>query len=217
MDEGMQSALANAVLDGDDLAAPEAAQAALTAGATPAEIIAVVNEAARELGLRFQSGQCYLPELVGGSEAMTAALDAVLPALGQGVVKPAGVVVIGVVEGDVHDIGKRIVGAMLAGAGFRVHDLGIDVPAHVFATKAAELGADIVAASAYITTTTQRLPDVNRALVEAGLRERVRYLIGGAGVSRGMASWAGADAFGESAAEAIEIALQLMSEGAAKP
>jgi methanogenic corrinoid protein MtbC1 len=217
MDEVTQGALVGAILDGDDLAAPEAALAAIAAGAAPAEIIAVVNGAARELGLRFQSGDCYLPELVAGADAMTAVLDAVLPALERSAVKPAGTVVVGVVEGDVHDIGKRIVAAMLAGAGFRVHDLGTDVPAAVFSEKAAELGADIVAASAYITTTTQRLPEVNRALAEAGLRERVKYLIGGAGVSRGMTAWAGADAFGENAAEAIEAALQLMAERVATP
>jgi methanogenic corrinoid protein MtbC1 len=217
MDQVIQSALIQAILDGDDLAAPEAAQEALAVGVAPTEIITVVNGAARELGLRFQGGHCYLPELVAGADAMTAVLDAVLPALESGVVRPAGIVVIGVVEGDVHDIGKRIVAAMLAGAGFRVHDLGTDVPATVFALKAAEMGADIVAASAYITTTTQRLPEVNRALKEAGLRERTKYLIGGAGVSRGMMAWAGADAYGENAAEAIEAALGLVAERAATP
>ncbi len=211
MDVHGLSPLLNAVLDGDDVVAPELALGMLSEGTPADEIIAQVSVAAQELGRKYQNGECYLPELIGGAEAMTSVLNAILPAIDRGTLQPIGTVVIGVVEGDVHDIGKRIVAALLAGAGFRVHDLGIDVPAHLFATRAAELGADIVGASAYITTTTQRLAEVNSALVEAGLRGRVKYLIGGAGVSRGMVSWAGADAFGENAADAVQVALRLIA------
>jgi methanogenic corrinoid protein MtbC1 len=125
-------------------------------------------------------------------------------------VQSKGSVVIGTVEGDVHEIGKRIVCAMLSGAGYRVHDLGADVTAGQFVARVRELHPEIVAASAYITTTCQRLPEIDQALREAGLRQQVKYLIGGASVTDGMLAWAGADGYGENAAEAVNVVRSLV-------
>ncbi len=202
--------LQHAVLDGEEELAAEASRAALGQGIAPGAILGGISEAADELGRRFQSGECYLPELFAGAEAMSAAVDLVLPELQRGSSALKGTIVIGTVEGDIHEIGKRIVAAMLAGAGFRVHDIGIDVKAATFVDRVRELRPDIVAASAYITTTSQRLPDIDAALREAGLRSQVKYLIGGASVNRGMVPWAGADGYGENAGEAITAARELI-------
>jgi len=204
--------LVQAILEGEEELAGKAAQKAIQAGASAQQVLDAISSAADELGRRFEAGDCYLPELFAGAEAMSAAVDRILPALEQGAAEPRGTVVIGAVEGDVHEIGKRIVAAMLAGAGFRVHDLGTDVPAALFVEKVRALRPDIVAASAYITTTAQRLPEIAAALEQAGLRPQVKYLIGGAAVSRGMAAWAGADAYGENAAEAVAVARSLVEE-----
>jgi 5-methyltetrahydrofolate--homocysteine methyltransferase len=204
--------LHQAVLDGEEELAAEAARAALAAGFVPDGVLDAVSAAADELGHRYESGDCYLPELFAGAESMTAAIDVILPAMEQSATKPKGTIVIGAVEGDIHEIGKRIVAAMLSGAGFRVHDIGADVPAERFVEKVRELQPDIVAASAYITTTSQRLPEVEVALRQAGLRPRVKYMIGGASVSQDMVQWAGADGYGENAAEAMVVAEKLVKE-----
>ena len=210
MDDELLRPLFEAIVEGDDRAAQEAAQAALASGATPADLLETVSAASNELGRLYENGDCFLPELFAGAEAMTAAVDVVIPEIEQAGVEPAGKVVIASVEGDVHEIGKRIVCAMLTGAGFRVFDLGADVPAGEIIRKVREVQPDIVAASAYITTTTQRLPEIGEALAEAGLRDHVKYLIGGASVGAGMVPWAHADAYAPNAAEAVKVAKELV-------
>lgn len=212
MEETVGQDLVQAILEGEEERAGASARRAILAGAHPQRVLEAISAAADELGRRFESGDCYLPELFAGAEAMNAAVDQILPALEKSAAEPRGTVVIGAVEGDVHEIGKRIVAAMLAGAGFRVHDLGTDVPASSFVEKVRALRPEIVAASAYITTTAQRLPEIAAALEQAGLRSQVKYLVGGAAVSRGMAAWAGADAYGENAAEAVSVARALVEE-----
>jgi 5-methyltetrahydrofolate--homocysteine methyltransferase len=210
MDNDLLKPLFDAIIDGDDHVAQEAAQSALAGGATPEDILETVNAAANELGRLYENGDCFLPELFGGAEAMTAAVDVLIPEIEKLGVEPAGKVVIASVEGDVHEIGKRIVCAMLTGAGFRVFDLGADIPADEIISKVREVEPDIVAASAYITTTTQRLPEIGAALAEAGIRDHVKYLIGGASVGEGMVSWAHADAYASNAAEAVRVARELV-------
>lgn len=204
--------LMEAVIEGEDELAARAAAEALSAGVSPEEILGAISDAGNEIGKLFEAGEFFLPELFGGAEAMNAAVELVLPELEKASVQPRGTVVIGAVEGDVHEIGKRIVCAMLSGAGFRVHDLGIDVTAGKFVEKARELQPDVVAASAYITTTCQRLPEISAALEEAGLRDGVKFLIGGASVNSGMLAWAGADGFGEDAAQAVSVARALVDD-----
>lgn len=200
------NALFNAIVEGDEGAARQATQDALASGVTPAEILETINQASGELGRRYETGDCFLPELFAGAEAMTTAVDVVIPELEKAGVEMAGTVVIASVEGDIHDIGKRIVCAMLTGAGFRVYDLGVDVAAQKIVEKVREVQPEIVAASAYMTTTAQRLPEIGEALVEAGLRDKVKYLIGGASVGPSMVPWAHADAYASNAAEAVRVA-----------
>jgi 5-methyltetrahydrofolate--homocysteine methyltransferase len=207
--ESLQS-LFDAIVDGDDIAAQQAAESALAGGAAPDDVLDTVNAASDELGRLYENGDCFLPELFAGAEAMTAAVDIVIPEIEKAGVEPAGKIIIASVEGDVHEIGKRIVGAMLSGAGFRVFDLGADVPTGEIIGKALEVRPDIVAASAYITTTTQRLPEIGEALEEAGLRGDISYLIGGASVGEGMVPWAHADAYAANAVEAVRVARELV-------
>jgi 5-methyltetrahydrofolate--homocysteine methyltransferase len=203
--------LIEAILEGEEDLAAQATVESLADGTTAEEILNTVSDAGNKLGRMFETGECYLPELFAGAEAMNAAVQTVLPELEKASVQPKGTVVIGAVEGDVHEIGKRIVSAMLSGAGFRVHDLGVDVTGEQFVAKVRELQPDVIAASAYITTTCQRLPEIAAALEEAGLRKKVQYLIGGASVNTGMLAWAGADGFGENAAQAVSVVRSLVA------
>jgi methanogenic corrinoid protein MtbC1 len=197
--------LRKAVMEGKEDLAAQAAGEALTFGITAEEVLNAISEAGNDIGRLFEAGDWYLPELFAGAEAMNAAVEKVVPELEKAAVQPKGTIIIGTVEGDVHEIGKRIVCAMLSGAGYRVYDLGTEVTAEQFVDKVRELNPDIVAASAYITTTCQNLPKIAIALREAGLREKVKYLIGGAAVNQGLLAWAGADAFGENAAQAVTV------------
>jgi methanogenic corrinoid protein MtbC1 len=204
--------LMDAVIEGNEDLAAKSAGEALSAGITAEEILNAISDAGNKLGNLFETGACFLPELFAGAEAMNAAVEKVMPELEKAFVQPKGTLVIGTVEGDVHEIGKRIVCALLSGAGFRVHDLGTDVTAEQFVAKVRELHPEIVAASAYITTTCQRLPAIAAALEKAGLREQVKYLIGGAAVNKGMLEWAGADGFGENAAQAVVVVRSLVED-----
>lgn len=178
----------------------------------PMELIDAIMQAAEEIGRLYKEGEYFLPELMCGAAALTETLDVIVPALGQGSDFVAGTIVIGAVEGDVHDIGKTIVSGLLAASGFQVHDLGTDVKAQQFVDAVREKSPDIVAASAYITTTAPKLKEIHEALVAAGVRDSVKYLIGGATVNRGMVDWAGADGYGEDAAEAVAVAKSLVAK-----
>ncbi|OGO31455.1 MAG: hypothetical protein A2136_10245 [Chloroflexi bacterium RBG_16_54_11] len=204
--------LNKAIMEGNEDLAAQAAGNALSLGITAEAILRTISVAGNEIGKLFEGGDWFLPELFAGAEAMNAAVGKVVPELEKAAIQPKGTIIIGTVEGDVHEIGKRIVCAMLSGSGYRVHDLGIDVTAEQFASKVRELHPDIVAASAYITTTCQYLPEIARALEAAGLRQDVKFLIGGAAVSRGLIGWAGADGFGENAAQAVDVANSLMKD-----
>lgn len=202
--------LCTAVIEGDEAEAASAAQLALCEGIAPSDVLAAVNRAADEIGRQYECGEFFLPELLAGADAMIKAVDLVLPELERGRIGPKGIIVIGTVEGDIHDIGKRIVSGMLAGAGFRIHDLGTNVPASKFVEEAREVNANIVAASACFSTTTIRLPEIEEALCEAGIREKVIYIVGGAAVSRTMVDWAKADGYGQDAAEAVRVVSSLI-------
>ena len=204
--------LKKCILEGDDELAAQAAEDALGDGADPTHILEIVANAGDYLGERYERGDIFLPGLFIGADAMTAAVDAVLPAFEIAQCEYKGIVVIGTVEGDVHDLGKRIVTAMLVGAGFKVHDLGVDVPAQEFVEKALELNANIIAASAILTTTARRLSEVGEILDTRGLRSKIKYMIGGASINNDMVEWAGADAYGETAFRAVVVTRKLMSD-----
>lgn len=148
----------------------------------------------RKVGDLWEEGEYFLPELVQGAEAMKAAMEIIQPALAtqQGAQEPKGRVVIGTVEGDLHDIGKSLVGTLLAANGFEVHDLGSNVPVVTFVEKAREVDADIVAASALLTTTMSVQKNLAEAVVAAGLARRPRILVGGAPTTEAWATEIGA-------------------------
>jgi len=197
---------AQSILDTDDDGAKEIAHKSLEDGMDPLEMI---NEGftggIRKMGDLFDRGEVFLPGLLIASEAMTAAveiLEAALPEDKQQ--KKLGVIVIGTVEGDIHDIGKGIIVTMLRVHGYEVHDLGRDIPISEFVTKAKELKADVVGSSAMMTTTQIGQKKLEEALKEAGLRDKVKTMVGGAVATDHWASRIGADFFGETPQDTID-------------
>ena len=199
------------VIDGQAAEAEAGVEAALEAG-IPAD--AILNQslitAMDEVGRRFENGDFFVPEMLIAARAMQAGLKLLKPRLVEANVKSAGKVAIGTVKGDLHDIGKNLVAMMLEGTGFEVRDLGVDVPPEAF-VKAAQDGAQVIGMSALLTTTMNKMEDTIEALRAAGLREKVKVLIGGAPVTQDFANRIGADAFAPDASSAARIARQLQS------
>ncbi len=171
------------------------------------------NRGMEIVGDKFARMEYYLPELMVCADAMKAALDVLKPHLGKDQESGAkGTVVLGTIQGDLHDLGKNIVRTMLLASGFTVLDLGSDVPVRQFIDKAIDGNADIIAASAILTTTMAYMPDLSSLLNEVGKREKFRIMVGGAPVTPDYAIEAGADGYGENAAEAVKTAKRLMQE-----
>ena len=164
-----------------------------------------------QVGDAFSCGDAFLPELVMAGEAMKAAVDVLEPELARRGTKREiqGVVVLGTVEGDIHDIGKTLVGTMMSAAGFEVHDLGVDVPISKLVEKARSVNADIVAVSALLTTKMVKQRDVVKALADSGL-DRIKIMVGGAPVTRSWMEEIGADGYSEDAIGAVSVAKELM-------
>jgi len=203
--------LTAAVIAGDS----PGAQALVEAGlgeSVPAETL--VNDgliAAMDIvGERFGRGEIYVPEMLLSARAMQNCLAILEPLLvGQSLVSQ-GTVVLGTVKGDVHDVGKTIVGIMLKGSGFTVHDLGVDVPAERFVDAVREHEPDLIGLSALLTTTMPSMRTVIEALEAAGLRDRIKVLVGGAPVTEEFATSIGADGYGRDAGVAAEKAKELV-------
>ena len=203
--------LYDAIVTGNAKAAATLAQEAIDQGADAGEIVARrMIPAMDEVGRRFECGDCYVPELLLAGRAMKAALNVVRPLLAAGATERAGTVVIGTVQGDLHDIGKNLVAAVLEGAGFLVHDLGVDVPAARFVEAVQEKAPDIVALSALLTVTLPAMKSTLEALERAQVRHRVKVMVGGAPVTRQYAEQIGADAYSDNAFGAVKLARTLM-------
>ena len=164
-----------------------------------------------EVGRAFGCQEMFLPDLVRAGEAMKAAMAALQGAVGRegAARRSAGVVVLGTVKGDIHEIGKNLVGTLLAANGFQVVDLGVDVPPERFVARAREVGADLIGASALLTTTMPGQQEIIRRLEAEGLRTRVRVIVGGAPVTREWVAEIGADGFSEDALGAVRVASEL--------
>jgi len=189
----------------------EATRQALAWGQSPAQILAHGLVAGMDIvGKDFGAGILFVPEVLRAANAMKAAMELLRPLLTQTGVSKIGVAVIGTVKGDIHDIGKNLVAMMWEGAGFEVHNLGINVDADKFIAAIKEYGADILGMSALLTTTMPYMATVIQRLKEEGLRDRVRVLVGGAPLNPGFAEDIEADAYCKDAAEAVAVARAMM-------
>ena len=198
------------VIDGQAPEVEAGVKAALAAGVGAEEILNnALIAAMNEIGQRFEAGDLFVPEMLIAARAMQAGLKILKPSLAKADVKAAGKVAIGTVKGDLHDIGKNLVAMMLEGSGFEVMDLGVDVTPEAF-VNAVKNGAQIVGMSALLTTTMTNMEGTLAALKAAGLRERVKVMIGGAPVTQDYANRIGADAFAPDASSATRIARQLV-------
>ena len=210
--EDLIKAAIEAVIKGDEKAAVDIANKVIAEGLDPLDIISDgFAKGMITVGDLFAKEDYALPEVLLSAGAMQDAMDVLDPHIPRKEAKEKmGVVVIGTVEGDIHEIGKRIVGTMLEVYGFEVHDLGADVPTEKFIEKAKELKADIVATSALMTTTMVRQKKLEEALKEAGMRDSVKTMVGGAAVTKEWADLIGADGYGQDVTEAVEAAKQLV-------
>jgi corrinoid protein of di/trimethylamine methyltransferase len=213
MSQELFAAMRQSVIDGDPDAAVELAQRSLAEGVDPLEAIDQgYVPGLHEVGEQFSCGDMFLPEMMLAARAMQRAVAVLEPEMARRSSQRTvtGRVVIGTVKGDIHEIGKSLVGMMLSADGFEVHDLGVDVAPERFVEKAREVNADIVAISALLTTTMTGQRTVVDALTAAGLRPGVRVLVGGAPVTRSWAEDIGADGYGEDAVGAVRAARQLV-------
>ncbi|OPY19613.1 MAG: Trimethylamine corrinoid protein [Methanomethylovorans sp. PtaU1.Bin093] len=195
-----------AILEFDDEAAEAVAQEALDAGINPAELIEEGFTAAMsDVGEKFGAGELFLPHVIAAADAMQAAINILTPELEKmsAQTKSKATVVIGTIEGDIHSIGKDIVATMLKIAGYKVVDLGRDVPIKTYVEKARELKADVVASSALMTTTMVSQIQIEEQLKESELRESLKTMVGGAPVTQAWADKIGASIYAENAADAV--------------
>lgn len=205
------SELYDAILQGNAKKAEEATKAALAADVDPSELIEkCLIPAMHEVGKRFEREEYFVPEVLIASRAMKTSLKIIRPRLTDKGAQPVGRVVIGTVRGDLHDIGKNLVAAMLEGGGFQVIDLGADVSPERFVEAAKEKEGTIVALSALLTTTMPAMKAVIEALEEAGIRKKTKVIVGGAPITQEYATQIGADGFSENASGAVAFAKRLV-------
>ncbi len=162
------------------------------------------------VGQRFKAGDMFIPEVLRSAKAMRGAMDILRPLLSESDSKGSGVFVIGTVEGDLHDIGKNLVGMMFEGAGFKVVNLGVDLPSQTFVDAVKEHNPEILGISALLTTTMPKMGEIINSLKEAGIRDQVKILVGGAPVNREYAEKIGADAYGPNAGSAVDVGKSLL-------
>ncbi len=204
--------LFKAVIDGDAKTARIVTADALQAGVPALDLVMEgMMPAMDEAGRRFECSEFFVPELLLSARAMKSALELIRPILAQTGAKPAGRVAVGTVRGDLHDIGKNLVSAMLEGAGFEVVDLGVNVAAEKFIDAVRTKDVKIVAMSALLTTTMESMRTTIEAFRTAGLRDQVRILVGGAPVTQRFADEIGADGYSASAPGAVMLARKAMS------
>jgi corrinoid protein of di/trimethylamine methyltransferase len=215
MTEELFKAMAQSIIDGDAEVAEKLARQAVEQGIDPLEAI---NQGfvigVNQVGSEFSCGNAFLPELVMAGEAMKAAVSTLEPEMNRrGTSRTMlGKVVLATIQGDIHDIGKTLVGTMLSAAGFQVYDLGVDVPVMKLVEKAREVDADIIGVSALLTTTMVRQRDVVEALEDMGLRARIKVMVGGAPVTGEWVKEIGADGYSEDAIGAVSVAKKLVGK-----
>ena len=203
-------ALYRAILTGDAVTAKTITEAALTEGAAPLGLVQdVMMPAMDEVGKKFEANEYFVPELLLAARAMKACLELIRPLLAAKGIEPTGRVVIGTVKGDLHDIGKNLVAAMLEGGGYEVIDLGVNVDPMKFVRAVKDKGAHIVALSALLTTTMPAMKTTIDAIAQAGLRNTVKIMVGGAPVTESYAKEIGADGYSQNAAGVVSLAREM--------
>jgi methanogenic corrinoid protein MtbC1 len=211
MPQGLTDAIVSLRMD----EAVTLAKRMMAGGTDPLAIIAESSEAMQVIGRRYADGEAFIPELIMGGEIMKSVSQAVLPeGGGPGTESTKGRVVIGTVRGDIHDIGKDIVVLMLGISGYSVHDLGTDVPVEDFVAAIKEHDADIVALSGLLTLAFDAMKSTVDGIAAAGLRDKVRIMIGGGAVDENVRAYAGADGWGDDVGHAIKLAAEWTDGGA---
>ena len=214
MSNELYSQLANSLVDGDPDATEALTRQALENGLEPMSIIKEgLMPGMNSVGDKFSCGEYFLPDLIIAADGMQKAMDLLEPELRlrQQSVESPGTVVLGTVRGDIHEIGKSLVATMLSANGFKVYDLGVNVPNESFIAKVKETNANIVGLSALLTTTMTVQREIINELENAGLRARVKVIVGGAPVTHSWATEIGADGYAEDAMGAVQLARQLVS------
>jgi 5-methyltetrahydrofolate--homocysteine methyltransferase len=206
----MNATIKQAVEEGNLYDIEDLVKAALAKGEAPKDLLEAMMAGLKACGDRFEKGEYFLPELMGSGDAFKAGMGVIAPKLAAGDQVSQGKVVLGTVHGDVHDIGKNLVGFMLQSAGFTVVDIGVDVSTEGFVQAVKEHQPRVLGMSALLTTTMLGMEDVIKALKAAGLREKVKVLIGGGPVSKKYAEDIGADAYGNDAAQAVGLVRSLL-------
>lgn len=202
-----------AILAGKGDKAADATKRALDEGVAPQDIInGQMIRAMSQVGQNFQDGKAFVPQLLMAGRAMKAALEILKPLLAGQASTTLGRIVIGTVKGDLHDIGKNLVASMLEGCGFEVKNIGIDVPSDKFVEAVKDYNADILCMSALLTTTMTYMKDVIQALEDAGIRQNVKVMVGGAPVTQNFADEIGADGYSDNANSAVAVAKELMGK-----
>ena len=206
------SALRHAVIEGDVPASVTAARTALEEGVQPIDVISQgISPAMAEVGKLFEEGEYFVPELLMAARATKEIFVILRPLLAQAGSKPMAHVVLGTVQGDLHDIGKNLVAAMLEGGGFEVTDLGVDVPPETFIAAVKKRPVQIGGLSALLTTTMPAMKTTIEAFRAAGIREQIKIMVGGAPVTSKYAETIGADGYSETAAASVDLARRLVA------
>jgi len=209
---GHKETVYEGILKGNQKAVEQAVKAALAESVPAGEILnEAMIPAMAEVGRLFEANEYYVPEMLIAARAMKSGLALLRPELVKADIKPKGKVVLGTVKGDLHDIGKNLVSIMIEGAGFEIIDLGVDVSPENFVKTAQEKGADVIGLSALLTTTMPSMKTTIEALQEAGLKGKVKVIIGGAPVTQKYADEIGADGYGRDAAAAANLVKKLLN------
>jgi corrinoid protein of di/trimethylamine methyltransferase len=207
------SELHDAILTGNAAKAQEVTQTAIDNNVDPAELLSgYMVPAMDEVGRRFECNEYFVPELLIAARAMKASLELMTPKMAEAGTAKAGRIVVGTVKGDLHDIGKNLVVAMLEGGGFDVIDLGVDVPAERFVEEAQKQAGTVVAMSALLTTTMAMMKTVIEAIEAAGIRDQTKIMVGGAPITDQFASEIGADGYSDNASAAVALARKLVTD-----
>ncbi|MEM3737289.1 MAG: corrinoid protein [Candidatus Bathyarchaeia archaeon] len=211
--EGELEELRRAVLEHEVEIVEAAVKAALDKGAAPIKVLEVMTEAMRAVGERFEAGDYFLADLIMAAETFNKGLRLIEPLLqSDSKVRSLASIVIGTVEGDVHDIGKNIVATMLKSAGFTVHDIGVDVPPKKFVEKVKETKAEILGLSALLTSSLKSIRETIKEVESAGLKDDVKVIVGGSAVTREYAEEVGANGYSEDAVGAIPLCKKLLGK-----